>query len=481
MRFKNTRFGIAKIAGVVVAISMGGGAFAQIRPGPGGNSYVIDSPNGGGGVPGLPGGSLSINNGIYGVGVIGNFSTDTLQFSDGAGNVSAIVSNIATSITAPNPTNLVSGDTYLATQGYVDKQISTVQAQIATVTNGLVSNITLSGQNLTITKGDGSTSTITLPAGATGAQGPAGATGAQGPAGQNGAQGPAGQNGANGTNGVSVTNAQVVNGNLMITLSNNTTIDVGSVSGNSNNAQVTTNSNNIATLQGQVTTLQNQTMANTAAITAETNRAQVAEAKIENKVERNTNVAGAIGVNIIAQELTPDELKAQGISFNSTLMQQNDGTSEMRVGVNKDLGNGFYAGVGVGVSDGNIGASVGKNIDVTENFRVGVGASADSSGVNIGPNAMLHTQNGYGVGLSTFGPSVMIGGTTLPVAGPLVAPNLVVVGVVGAYKAITGKTKAEMDTLNKKVADLTEENQHLKQDLAQVMAYIKQQQIKDAK
>lgn len=61
-----------------------------------------------------------------------------------------------------------------------------------------------------------------------GVQGPAGATGAQGPAGPTGATGATGPAGAN---GVSITAANIVSGNLVLTFSNTTTLDVGNVVG----------------------------------------------------------------------------------------------------------------------------------------------------------------------------------------------------------------------------------------------------------
>jgi hypothetical protein len=58
-----------------------------------------------------------------------------------------------------------------------------------------------------------------------------GPQGEQGIQGIQGNVGPQGEAGANGTDGVSVTNAEIVSGNLEITLSNATVIDAGTVSG----------------------------------------------------------------------------------------------------------------------------------------------------------------------------------------------------------------------------------------------------------
>jgi hypothetical protein len=63
-----------------------------------------------------------------------------------------------------------------------------------------------------------------------GEPGPAGAQGPQGPKGDTGATGPQGEIGATGAAGVSVTAAVVTNGNLIITRSDGSTINAGSVS-----------------------------------------------------------------------------------------------------------------------------------------------------------------------------------------------------------------------------------------------------------
>ncbi len=171
------------------------------------------------------------------------------------------------------------------------------------------------------------------------------------------------------------------------------------------------------------------------------------------KIERSINVGASALVNVIAHELTPDSLVKEGISFNATVGTDTTGGSEVRLGVNKDMGDGIHIGLGVGLESGKIGLSVGKTIDLNEHVRVGIGASATNEGLDIGPTVMFH-KDGYGIGASTFGPSVMINGVPIPVAGPMAAPNLVVTGIVGAYKAVTGKTKAEIDDLKKQLATM---------------------------
>jgi len=68
-------------------------------------------------------------------------------------------------------------------------------------------------------------------------------SGVQGPAGANGATGNTGANGATGNTGVSVTAANVASGNLVLTLSNTSTIDAGSIATNVNATYVWTNNN----------------------------------------------------------------------------------------------------------------------------------------------------------------------------------------------------------------------------------------------
>ena len=68
-------------------------------------------------------------------------------------------------------------------------------------------------------------------------------SGVQGPTGANGATGNTGANGATGNTGVSVTAANVASGNLVITLSNTSTIDAGSVATNVNATYAWTNNN----------------------------------------------------------------------------------------------------------------------------------------------------------------------------------------------------------------------------------------------
>ena len=164
-----------------------------------------------------------------------------------------------------------------------------------------------------------------------------------------------------------------------------------------------------------------------------------------NKIELATNVGASALLNIVALELTPESLRKEGIAFNSSI-GSNDGGSEVRLGVSKTDSNGVTASIGIGTESGTVGVSIGKNVDVTENIKLGFGVSADGSGLKAGPSVAFH-KDGYGVGVSSFGPTVMINGVSLPIAGPMALPNLVLTGTVGAYKAITGKTKAEIESL----------------------------------
>lgn len=77
-------------------------------------------------------------------------------------------------------------------------------------------------------------STADLGGGATGPTGPAGNTGATGSAGATGLLGPTGATGSEGSagaTGVSVQTAQVTSGNLIVTLSDSSTVDAGPVVG----------------------------------------------------------------------------------------------------------------------------------------------------------------------------------------------------------------------------------------------------------
>ena len=64
---------------------------------------------------------------------------------------------------------------------------------------------------------------------------------------------------------------------------------------------------------------------------------------------------------------------------------------------------------------------------------------------------------------STFGPSVLINNVSIPV-GPTGPANLVVTGIVGAYKAITGKTRAEIEGLKATIEGLKASQQLAVQD-----------------
>lgn len=71
------------------------------------------------------------------------------------------------------------------------------------------------------------------PQGISGEPGPAGSQGPQGPKGDTGATGPQGEIGATGAAGISITSAVVTNGSLIITRSDGSTINAGTVSASS--------------------------------------------------------------------------------------------------------------------------------------------------------------------------------------------------------------------------------------------------------
>ena len=89
-------------------------------------------------------------------------------------------------------------------------------------------------------------------------------------------------------------------------------------------------------------------------INAETTRAKAEERRIDRSATTTRSVVGAVAVNIIAEELTPEELKAEGIRFNATV-GENNGNAEIRIGATHTLEDGVTAGVGIGTESGKIG------------------------------------------------------------------------------------------------------------------------------
>jgi len=77
----------------------------------------------------------------------------------------------------------------------------------------------------------------------------------------------------------------------------------------------------------------------------------------------------------------------------------------------------------------------------------------------------LH-KDGYGMGASTFGPSVLINNVSIPI-GPTATANLLVTGIVGAYKAITGKTKKEIDDLKTQLSEKDKTLEEMKTSLSE--------------
>ena len=138
------------------------------------------------------------------------------------------------------------------------------------------------------------------------------------------------------------------------------------------------------------------------------------------------------------------------------------GGTEVNIGVHKSLGDGVSAGVGVGTSSHHGSVYLGKSVDVNDHVRVGMSASFDGTRAQAGPGITLHNE-GYGMGLTTFGPSVLINNVSIPV-GPTGPANLVVTGIVGAYKAITGKTRAEIEGLKATIEGLKASQQLAVQD-----------------
>ena len=112
-----------------------------------------------------------------------------------------------------------------------------------------------SSGDLVLSMSDGSTvdaGHVVGPTGATGATGPAGAQGAQGPAGAAGATGPQGPAGPAGPAGVSVTSAAVTNNQLILKLSDGSSIDAGSVGAPSGTTTPGTTTLSFASLVEQI-------------------------------------------------------------------------------------------------------------------------------------------------------------------------------------------------------------------------------------
>jgi hypothetical protein len=96
-------------------------------------------------------------------------------------------------------------------------------------TNGIsITNTQVINDSLKVTLSDGTTITAGY---VKGAKGDTGVQGLQGIQGQTGSQGSQGVQGPAGTNGISITNTQVINDSLKVTLSDGTTITAGYVKG----------------------------------------------------------------------------------------------------------------------------------------------------------------------------------------------------------------------------------------------------------
>jgi hypothetical protein len=176
-------------------------------------------------------------------------------------------------------------------------------------------------------------------------------------------------------------------------------------------------------------------------------KADAEKPKAQEKKTRSPNaaVAGAIAINIIAEEFINPELKEMGVSVGATVGGSGD-LPETAIGVGKDLGDGWSANVGIGTDSGNLSVGVNKSVDVTENIRVGAGVSYSDAGWSVGPSVQVHNGEGYGVGVTGFGaiPTVTVAGYTVAVVPQLFIPNLIVIGAQMIYKAIKSEVKAEV-------------------------------------
>ena len=166
----------------------------------------------------------------------------------------------------------------------------------------------------------------------------------------------------------------------------------------------------------------------------------------------NSTVAGAIGVNIVANEFINPALEQFGGSVSSSV-GGNFENPELRVGINVDLSKqfgedfeGFSVNAGYGVESGEIGVGVRKTWQVAEYVHTSVGASIGAEGVRVGPEVMLGNAD-FGVGFAMWGPlpvpQIKVFGYTASVVPHLALANAVVGLTTVAYKAIRSEMNKE--------------------------------------
>jgi outer membrane murein-binding lipoprotein Lpp len=94
------------------------------------------------------------------------------------------------------------------------------------------------------------------------------------------------------------------------------------------------------------------------------------------------------------------------------------------------------------------------------------------NGIQVGPHAEVTTEDGqFGAGMSTFGPSVIVGGVSVPVLAPQVGvANVVVAGLSKAYNAVADKREKPIKELKTQIAQLEAEKAQFKADLEAMKA-----------
>ena len=169
---------------------------------------------------------------------------------------------------------------------------------------------------------------------------------------------------------------------------------------------------------------------------------------------RDTNqaVAGAIAINIIAEEFINPELQEFGAQLGSSI-GGNFENPEVRLGVSVDLAKHFgedFEGVsvnaGFGVESGELAVGARKTWRVAEYVQTSVGVSIGAEGVRAGPEVMFGNAD-FGIGVAMWGPvpvpQIKILGYTASIVPHLALANAVVGGATIAYKAVRAEMKAQ--------------------------------------
>lgn len=176
-------------------------------------------------------------------------------------------------------------------------------------------------------------------------------------------------------------------------------------------------------------------------IVSSTEAAQTAafQDRINTKIRKDTQgtVVNVAIANILIEEMKLNEAfggnATVGVSVGGTA---NDPAAQVGVSFKPDA-NGVVLTVGI-VDGGSGSVGLSKTLAGNENFSVNAGVTATGSGVEAGLSARLTTKEGYGVGVSTFGPSVVIAGVSLPVQPQLFVANVFVLGLTKLWSTLRG-------------------------------------------